>query len=110
GSPAGKRCTSACGASSECFLWEASADRAVPGLFARSVSARKADGSHLGRLTGGFGLAFVQQSAQRCSAQWALYSPGSTRSCHRGDPVGLATSTVVYARSAETTRSHASSS
>src|SRR6266496_3369803 len=41
-------------------------------------STRKADGSHLGRLTERFGLSFFQQSAERCSAQWTLYSPGST--------------------------------
>ena len=58
----------------------------------------KQDGSHVGRLTAGSGLAFFQQSAQRCPAQWALHSPGSTRSRHRGYPVGLATGTVVEAQ------------
>ena len=104
GGLAGKRRTSARRTSSEPVLWEASAGRAVQGRFTGPDSAGKTDGSHVGCLTAGSGLTFFQQSAQRRPAQWALHSPGSTRSRHRGYPIGLATGPVVEAQHAEAKR------
>ncbi len=67
GGSAGKRGTGARGASSEPVLWQASADRAVPGLFTGPDSARQANGSRMGRLQQD--LASLSANSQHSVAQ-----------------------------------------